>query len=81
MAGKTGINVQDHFLNQARREKVKVKVLLMTGAEIEGHVKSFDNYSCIVGGGEGDIHLVYKHAIAAVSPLNPEDMKSLISFQ
>ena len=59
MAGKTGINVQDHFLNQARREKVKVKVLLTTGAEIEGHVKSFDNYSCIVGGGEGDINLIY----------------------
>ena len=80
MAGKTGINVQDHFLNQARREKVEVKVILMTGAEIEGHIKSFDNYSCIVEGG-GDIHLVYKHAIAAVSPLIPEKMKSLISFQ
>ena len=79
MAGKTTINFQDHFLNQARRERVKVKVLLTTGAEIEGQIKSFDNYSCIVEG-DGDMYLVYKHAIAAVSPLNPEKMKTLISF-
>jgi len=79
MAGKTNINVQDHFLNQARREKVEVNVLLTTGAEIKGQVKSFDNYSCIVEG-DGDIYLIYKHAIAAVSPLNPEKMKTLISF-
>lgn len=79
MAGKTTINVQDHFLNQARRAKVKVKVILTTGSDIEGHIRSFDNYSCVVEG-DKDIHLVYKHAIAAVCPLIPEEMKTLISF-
>lgn len=79
MTTKSHINVQDHFLNQARREKVKIKVLLMNGKELEGLIKSFDNYSCVVEG-LGDIHLIYKHAIAAVSPLVPEKMRTLISF-
>ena len=79
MAGKATINVQDHFLNQARREKIRVKVMLVTGKEIEGHIRSFDNYSCIVEE-NGDVHLIYKHAIAVVSPLIPEKMKTLISF-
>lgn len=79
MAGKVQINVQDHFLNQARREKVKVRVDLISGKEIEGYIRSFDNYCCVVEE-DGEAHLLYKHAIAAVSPLVPEKMKTLISF-
>ena len=79
MSAKVRINVQDHFLNQARREKVKVKVLLTNGSEIEGHIRSFDNYSCVVEG-DNDVYLIYKHAIAVISPVIPENMKTLISF-
>lgn len=79
MAAKVNINVQDHFLNQARREKVKVKVSLMSGKEIDGYIRSFDNYSCIVED-KGNAYLIYKHAIAMVAPLQAEKMKALISF-
>lgn len=79
MAGKSTINVQDHFLNQARREKVKVRVLLVNGKEVEGHIRSFDNYSCVIEE-TSDVNLIYKHAIAMVSPLIPDKMKTLISF-
>jgi len=79
MSAKVQINVQDHFLNQARREKVKVKVLLTNGSELVGYIRSFDNYSCVLED-NGDAHLIYKHAIATVSPMIPEKMKTLISF-
>lgn len=79
MSTKVRINVQDHFLNQARREKIKVKVLLASGQDIEGHIRSFDNYSCVIEG-DSDVYLIYKHAIAAISPKLPENMKTLISF-
>jgi len=79
MAARVQINVQDHFLNQARREKVKVKVSLISGNDVEGYIRSFDNYCCVVEE-NGDAHLIYKHAIATVSPLIPEKMKTLISF-
>ncbi|MDT8317608.1 MAG: RNA chaperone Hfq [bacterium] len=79
MAAKVNINVQDHFLNQARREKVKVRVSLINGNEVEGYIRSFDNYSCVVED-NGDAYLIYKHAIATVAPLIPEKMKTLISF-
>ena len=79
MVGKAKINVQDHFLNQARREKVKVRVDLVNGKEIEGYIRSFDNYCCVVES-NGEAHLLYKHAIVTVSPLVPEKMRTLISF-
>ncbi len=80
MPVKMQINVQDHFLNQARRERVKVKVSLTNGDKVEGYIKSFDNYCCVVEE-DRDIHLIYKHAVATMSPLIPDKMKALISFQ
>ena len=79
MAARVQINVQDHFLNQARREKVKVRVSLTSGKDVEGYIRSFDNYCCVVEE-DRDAHLIYKHAIATVSPLIQEKMKTLISF-
>ncbi len=79
MTIKSKINVQDHFLNQVRRERVKIKVVLTSGKEIEGLIRSFDNYSCIVES-DTDINLVYKHAIAIVCPAVPEKLRNLISF-
>jgi len=79
MTVKAKINVQDHFLNQVRRERVKIKVVLTNGREIEGLIRSFDNYSCIVES-DTEINLVYKHAISVVSPAAPEKLRNLISF-
>ena len=62
---KPKINVQDQFLNQARRERVEVTVDLVDGQKLTGYIKSFDNYCVIV---EGDkYYLIYKHAIADVN--------------
>ena len=62
---KPRINVQDQFLNQARRERVEVRIDLADGQKLVGMVKSFDNYCVIL---ETDAYnLVYKHAITNIS--------------
>ncbi|MCC6157227.1 MAG: RNA chaperone Hfq [Deltaproteobacteria bacterium] len=65
MAMRPRINVQDQFLNQARRERIKITMELSDGQKVEGIIKSFDNY-CVVLDGER-FHLVYKHAITNVN--------------
>jgi host factor-I protein len=62
---KPRINVQDQFLNQARRERIRITMELADGQKFEGTIKSFDNY-CVVLEGE-KFHLIYKHAITNVN--------------
>ncbi|MGB4600041.1 MAG: RNA chaperone Hfq [Trichlorobacter sp.] len=65
---KTPFNIQDQYLNQSRKERVKVIVRMMSGDAIEGFIKSFDNFSLLLDAG-GDI-LLYKHAIATITSVD-----------
>ncbi len=65
---KAPFNIQDQYLNQARKEHVRVSVRMMSGDAIEGFIKSFDNFSLLVDAG-GDI-LLYKHAIATITSVD-----------
>ena len=38
------MNLQDVFLNQARKEKILVTIILMNGFQFKGIVKGFDSY-------------------------------------
>ena len=58
-------NIQDAFLNQARRDRAAVQIQLMGGTEIEGRIKNFDRFAVIVEH-EGSDLLIFKHAIAAI---------------
>ena len=58
-------NIQDVFLNFARREKLAVHIRLMDGSELEGRVKNFDRFAVIVEHAGAD-HMVFKHAIATI---------------
>jgi len=62
---KTPFNIQDQFLNQARKERVRVSVVMMSGEKLEGFIKSFDSFCVLVEAG-GDI-LLYKHAISSIT--------------
>ncbi len=64
------INLQDVFLNQARKEKVAVTIFLMNGYQFKGIVKGFDSYIVILDC-EGKQNVVYKHAISTISPVRP----------
>ena len=60
-------NLQDLFLNQARKERMNVSVYLTNGFQHKGVVKGFDNFVILIEN-DGKQHLIYKHAIATISP-------------
>jgi host factor-I protein len=59
-------NIQDAFLNSARRERISVVVHLLQGATLSGRIKSFDKFSVLLDVGGQDV-LVFKHSISTVS--------------
>ena len=61
------INLQDVFLNGARKEKVQLTVYLTNGFQFKGVVKGFDNFTVILEH-DGKQSLVYKHAISTIVP-------------
>jgi host factor-I protein len=58
-------NIQDVFLNYARREKLTVVIQLLDGQAVEGRIKNFDRFALIIDHAGVD-HLVFKHAIATI---------------
>ncbi len=60
-------NLQDLFLNQARKDKVIVSIYLTSGFQYRGIVKGFDNFVIMLEN-DGKQSLIYKHAIATIIP-------------
>ncbi|MBA3443145.1 MAG: RNA chaperone Hfq [Pyrinomonadaceae bacterium] len=58
-------NIQDAFLNTARREKDTVTIYLMNGAKLSGRIKSFDKFSVLLESGAQE-QLIFKHAISTI---------------
>ncbi len=66
MEKQTTQNIQDAFLNTARREKYNVVFQLMNGESLSGRIKSFDKFSVLIDV-EGQDTLLFKHAITTVT--------------
>ncbi|MGI6097457.1 MAG: RNA chaperone Hfq [Dethiobacteria bacterium] len=64
---KGPINLQDNFLNQARKENIPTTVFLVNGYQIKGVVRSFDNFTILLEV-DGKQQLVYKHAVSTIIP-------------
>lgn len=58
-------NIQDAFLNTARRERDTVTIYLMNGAKLSGRIKSFDKFSVLLESGSQE-QLIFKHAISTI---------------
>jgi host factor-I protein len=58
-------NIQDVFLNYARRDRLAVVIHLMDGRHFEARIKNFDKFAVIVEVGGTD-QLIFKHAIATI---------------
>ncbi len=67
---KNSINLQDVFLNQVRRDHTLITIFLVSGYQIKGYVKGFDNYT-IVMDSDGKQQMIYKHAISTIIPTKP----------
>ncbi|QSV45217.1 RNA chaperone Hfq [Geobacter benzoatilyticus] len=65
---KAPFNIQDQYLNQSRKERIKVAVRLMSGEKLEGYIKSFDNFSVLMEI-QGDM-LIYKHSISTITSVD-----------
>ena len=59
-------NIQDAFLNSARRERINVVVHLLQGSTLSGRIKSFDKFSVLLDVGGQDV-LVFKHSVSTIS--------------
>ena len=59
-------NIQDAFLNSARREKITVIIHLLQGSTLTGRIKSFDKFSVLMDV-TGQDFLIFKHAISSIS--------------
>ena len=62
---KANQNIQDTFLNLARKERVPVTIFLMGGTKLSGKIISFDKYSVILESNHQE-QLIFKHAISTV---------------
>jgi len=63
-------NLQDIFLNGARKSRIPVTVYLTNGFQIKGNVKGFDSFTVVLDS-DGKQMMVYKHAISTITPQNP----------
>ncbi|MGA2388428.1 MAG: RNA chaperone Hfq [Candidatus Sulfotelmatobacter sp.] len=63
--GKPAQNIQDSFLNTARKERLSITIYLMSGVKLTGRIRSFDKYSVVLEA-NGQEQLIFKHAISTV---------------
>ncbi len=64
------LNLQDVFLNQARKERIPVTFFLVNGFQFKGIVKGFDSY-IVIAECDGKQNVIYKHAISTIVPVRP----------
>lgn len=69
-AEKAAQNIQEAFLNTARKEKTFLTIYLMSGVKLSGRIKSFDKYSVILETNNQE-QLIFKHAISTVVVSKP----------
>ncbi|MGH8459754.1 MAG: RNA chaperone Hfq [Nevskiales bacterium] len=66
MEGKPAQNIQDSFLNNARKERSTVTLYLVSGVKLTGRIRSFDKYSLVLESNHQE-QLIFKHAISTVA--------------
>lgn len=62
---KQAQNIQEAFLNNARKDKTFITIYLMSGVKLSGRIKSFDKYSVVLEANNQE-QLIFKHAISTV---------------
>ena len=62
---KLAQNIQEAFLNNARKDKTFLTIYLMSGVKLSGRIKSFDKYSLVLETNNQE-QLIFKHAISTV---------------
>ena len=71
MIKQSQMNLQDTFLNQARKENIGVTIYLVNGHQLRGSVRAFDSFTILLDTPGKPAQLVYKHAVTSVVPVRP----------
>ena len=66
MDTKPAQNIQDTFLNTARKERTSITIYLLSGVKLTGRIRSFDKYSVVLETNNQE-QLIFKHAISTVA--------------
>jgi host factor-I protein len=66
MDNKPAQNIQDSFLNTARKERNSITIYLLSGVKLTGRIRSFDKYSVVLETNNQE-QLIFKHAISTVA--------------
>jgi host factor-I protein len=66
MESKPAQNIQDTFLNTARKERTNITIYLLSGVKLTGRIRSFDKYSVVLETGNQE-QLIFKHAISTIA--------------
>lgn len=67
---KLAQNIQEAFLNNARKDKTFLTIYLMSGVKLSGRIRSFDKYSVVLEANNQE-QLIFKHAISTVVVAKP----------
>ena len=73
-------NLQNDFFNTMRKAKTPVTIFLGNGKKLTGRIKSFDKFTLLLEGHQGEL-IIFKHAISTASgsvrgPGAPTDAQS-----
>ena len=66
MDNKPAQNIQDSFLNTARKERSNITIYLVSGVKLTGRIRSFDKYSVVLDANNHE-QLIFKHAISTIA--------------
>jgi host factor-I protein len=64
------LQLQEHFLNHVRKNKIPLTVFLTNGVRLQGIVTWYDNF-CVLIRRDTSVQMVYKHAISTIMPMQP----------
>ena len=70
MENKPAQNIQETFLNTARKERTNITIYLLSGVKLTGRIRSFDKYSVVLETNNQE-QLIFKHAISTVAMGRP----------
>ncbi len=66
------LNLQDQYLNNLRKDEIKISIYLVNGIKLSGVVDSFDQYVIILKDVENTVtQMIYKHAVSTIVPSKP----------
>ena len=68
MNDKGTMNIQDEFLNNARKDRTILAVFFTNGKKIIGKIKNFDRFTILLELANKQEQLVFKHAVSSMTP-------------